>query len=233
MGRATQGQVDRLATLNLNLLGAALQLDPLALVPDLSGVIRVELLGDQVEVVVLEHGDAPAKIPVVAQRGDRVERLVVAIQLEAWVGQLRLVPHRRRGKADVRVAGQQRLATGGAAAGHGPGIAALELRQAGVFQGLLAEPGDAVEVAPVIGGQARLEHAFGVPGEVEGLQVVGAQFVAYIGQHRFGTEGRGKAVGHIASDAEGVCGGEGALGDAEDVELQRCRMAGLILVDAI
>ena len=72
-----------------------------------------------------------------------------------------------------------------------------------------------------------------MPGEVEGLQVVGAQLVTDIGQHRFGTEGRGKAVGHIARDAEGVCGGEGALRNAKDVELQRCRMTGLVLVDAI
>ena len=53
----------------------------------------------------------------------------------------------------MRVAGQQRFAAGGAAAGDRPGVAALELRQAGVQQRGMAQRGDGVEVLPVASGE--------------------------------------------------------------------------------
>ncbi|MNP75538.1 hypothetical protein D3C76_1726110 [compost metagenome] len=77
----------------------------------------------------------------------------MAIELEARRRELRFVPHRRRGKADVRVTGQQRLATFGVVAGNHPGIAAFELWQAIVGQGLFAQAGKGVEVFPVGAGQ--------------------------------------------------------------------------------
>ncbi|MCY1397648.1 hypothetical protein D9M71_126580 [compost metagenome] len=233
VGRAAQGQPYRLAVLDLDGLLTAFQVYPAALIPDLVGVVRVALLGNQVEVVVLEHGQAPGELLIVPQRGDRIECLVVAVEVEAGIAQLRLVPDGRHGEADVRVAGQQRFATGGAAAGHGPGIAAFELRQAGLDQGLLAEVSQPVEVLPVGAGQGLADHAFRMPVEVEGLQVVGAQLVAHVGQYRLGTEGGGEAVGHVAHHGEGVLDREGALADAQQVELHRCGTAVLKLVHAI
>ena len=233
VGRAAQGQAHRLGILDLDQFFAALQLDPLAAIPDLLGVIRVGFLGDQVQIVVLEHGQAPGEVAVMPERGHRIQRLVVAVQLEAGIAQLRLVPHRRYGEADMRVAGQQRLAAGGAAAGNGPGVAALELRQAGIQQRGVAQLGDGIEVLPVAGGQGLAEYTLGVPVEVEDLEVVGAQLIAHMSQQRFGAQGRGEAVGHIAGHAEGVGRGEGARVYAQQVELQRRRTAGLVLVDAI
>ena len=91
---APQRERDRLFALDHDFLGAALQLDPLPLVPDLVGVGGVDLLGDQVQVVVLEHGQGPAKLRVVPQQGGGVECLVVAVQLKAWCRQVGLVPDR-------------------------------------------------------------------------------------------------------------------------------------------
>ena len=210
-----------------------MQLDPLAAVPDLVGVVRVGFLGDQVEVVVLEHGDAPGKVAVVAQRGHWVKRLVMAVQAETGVTQVGLVPHRRHGEADMRVAGQQRFAAGGAAAGDRPGVAALELRQAGIQQRGVAQFGDGVEVLPVASGEVLADHALWVPIEVKGFEVIGAQLIADVRQHWLGAEGRSEAVGHIAGDAEGVGDVERALFDAQHIELDRRRMAGLVLVDAV
>ncbi|MCY1341372.1 hypothetical protein D9M69_273150 [compost metagenome] len=159
---------------------------------------------------------------------------MVAVQREARRAQLRLVPHRRHGEADVRVAGQQRLAALGMAAGHRPGVAALELRQAGVDQRLLAEAGQPVEVLPVAGGQGRcLDHPVRVPVEVEDLQVVAAELVAHVAQHRLGAERGGEAVGHVAGHADGVLDGERAFVDAQQVEFHRRRAAVLVLVDAV
>ena len=52
-----------------------------------------------------------------------------------------------------------------------------------------------------------------------------------MGHHRFGAQGRGEAVGHVASDAERIGHGERAWLDAQQVELQRTWAAGLVLVD--
>ena len=235
VGRAAQGELHRRSALDRDFLLLALQVDPFALVPDLVGVVRVDLLGDQVEVVVLEHRQAPAERAVVAQRGEGVERLVVAIEFETGRAQLGLVPYRRRGEADMRVAGQQGLAAGGAAAGDDPGVAALELRQAGVLQGLLAETGEGAKVLPVAGAQCAggRQHALRMPVEIEDAQVVAAQFVADVGQHRLGAEGGGEAVGHVAGDAQGVFGGEGTPGYAQQVEFERRRVVFLELVDPV
>ncbi|MCY1419255.1 hypothetical protein D9M71_348390 [compost metagenome] len=88
-----------------------------------------------------------------AEQGERVERLEVAVQVEAGRRQLGLVPHRRHRKADVRVAGQQRPATAGVTTGHRPGVAALELRDAGIAQRLMAEAGKGLQAVPVGSGQ--------------------------------------------------------------------------------
>ena len=51
-----------------------------------------------------------------------------------------------------------------------------------------------------------------MPVEIEDAQVVAAQFVADVGQHRLGAEGGGEAVGHVAGDAQGIFGVKGRLG---------------------
>ena len=67
----------------------------------------------------------------------------------------------------MRVARQQRLAAGGAAAGNSPGVAALELRQAGALQGAVAELGQGGKILPVAGGQGGAEHTLRMPVEIE------------------------------------------------------------------
>ena len=161
------------------------------------------------------------------------------VEFEPWGRQVRLVPHRRRGKADVRVSRQQRLAAVGTAAGDRPGVAAFELRQAVVGQGLFAQAGQGIEVFPVGGGQGQAvfatfgQHALGLPVEVEDVQVLGAQLIAHVGQQRFGAKGRGEAVGHVAGDAHGVFNSERALGNAQYIELQGPGVAVLVGVDPV
>ena len=126
----------------------------------------------------------------------------------------------------MRITGQQRLATFGATAGDHPGVAAFELRQAIVGQCLFAQAGEGVEVFPVGAGERRRgvaaivrQHAFGLPVEIEDVQVLGAQLIAHVGQQGFGAKRRGKAVGHVTGDADGVLGRERALGNAQYIEL--------------
>ncbi|MNO63145.1 hypothetical protein D3C76_538380 [compost metagenome] len=164
----------------------------------------------------------------------------MAIELETRRRELRFVPHRRRGKTDVRVTGQQRLAAFGAVAGHHPGIAALELWQAIVGQGLLAQAGEGVEVFPVGAGEGGrgiivtvCQHALGLPVEIEDVQVVGTQLIAHVGQQRFGAKRHGKTVGHVTGDADGVLRRERAFVDAQHIELYRFGVAVLVLVDAV
>ncbi len=94
------------------------------------------------------------------------------------------------------------------------------------FQSALARGGAAL--AAVVG-----QHAFGLPVEIEDAEVVGAQLIAHVGQQRFGAKRRGKAVGHVTGDADGVLSGERALGDAQHIKLDRFGVAVLILVDAV
>ena len=231
MGRAAQGEGHRRLALDLDLLLAAAHVHPLVVIPNLVGVVWVDLLGDQVEVVVLEHGQAPAEVQVVPQERHRYQRVVVAVQLEAWRRQLRLVPDRRHRETDMRVTRQQRFAALGMAAADGPGIAAFELRQAVVGQGLFAQGGDGAKGLPIAGRQ--VESALGLPVEIEDVQVGAAQSVAHIGQYRLGAKGCGKAVGHVPGDADAVFGGKRALGDAQHIELHGAGVAVLILVDPV
>ena len=50
--------------------------------------------------------DADAEVAIVTEQGKRIKCLEVAIQLKTRRRQLGLVPHRRHGKADMRVAGR-------------------------------------------------------------------------------------------------------------------------------
>ncbi|MNN44367.1 hypothetical protein D3C81_1586540 [compost metagenome] len=165
---------------------------------------------------------------------------MMAVQLEARRRQMRLVPHRRHRKANVRITRQQWLATLAAAAGDDPGVAAFELRQALVDQRLFAEAGEGVEVFPVAGGEDRRrfgvtvgQHTVGLPVEIEDLEVISAELIAHIGQQRLGAKRRRKAVGHIAGDADAVFCRERSFGDAQHVKLDRCGVGVLILVNAI
>ena len=234
---AAQQQLERGRAFDRNAFLAHLQVHPLAPRPDLVAVGRIGLFGNQVQVVVLEHGHAPAKTLVEAEQGQRVQRLEVAIQLEARRGQVRLVPHGRRGIADVRVAGQQRLAAGAAAAGNDPGIAAFQWRHQGVLQQLPAHLGHVVQRAPVGTRQrdpgAGAVHALRMPCEVEHVKVSGAQRVAHKGHGGFGAQRRCKAVGQVARDRHRVLRREGPLGYAQDAEFDRRRVAGLVLVHAV
>ncbi|MNI15157.1 hypothetical protein D3C73_684490 [compost metagenome] len=136
----------------------------------------------------------------------------------------------------MRITRQQRLAALGPAARDDPGVAALELWQAVVSQGLFAQAGEGVEVFPVGAGQGGcgpVEHAFGLPVEIENAQVVRAQLIAHECQQGFGTKCCRKTVGHVTGDADGVLGGERAFWNAQHIELHGFGVAVLILVDAV
>ena len=77
--RAAQDQFHGRLAFDGNGFGALGECDPLALMPDLLRVDGVDLFSHQVNVVVLEHGQAPAKLRVVPQQRHRVKRLVVAV----------------------------------------------------------------------------------------------------------------------------------------------------------
>ena len=83
VGRAAQADGDRLLAFDGNLLFGRFQCVPLAIDHHLIGVGGVGLFGDQVNVIVLEHGQAPAKVTVVAEQGERVECLEIAVEVEA------------------------------------------------------------------------------------------------------------------------------------------------------
>ena len=95
MHRLAQLQLHRFLAFDFDGFGAAGEVHPLVLVPDLVGVRWVEFLSHQVHIVVLEHGQAPAEIPVMAKESHRIERLEVAVQLEPGRLQVRFVPDRR------------------------------------------------------------------------------------------------------------------------------------------
>jgi hypothetical protein len=176
---------------------------------------------------------------VVAQQGERVQRLEMPIQLEAGRRQMRLVPDSRRRETDVRVARQQGFAAGGALARHGPGVAAFKGWRPGVVEHLPAGLCHAVQRLPVVGRECRHRagrrgvHTLGVPFEIEHPHVGRTELVADGGHHRFGTQCRREAVGQVPRDGHHVLGREGASGDAEYIELDGWRVAGLELVDAI
>ncbi len=233
--RFQQRQCDRGLALDGDLLLGAFHVRPLPVVPDLIRVIRVGLLGNKVHVIVLEHGQAPAEIHVVAQQRERVECRKVPVQLEARRRQLRFVPYRRHREAYVRVTRQDRLAALRAAAGNHPGVAAFELRQTSVFKRLVTQLRQLIQALPVGVGQCRfrVEHAVRVPVQVEDFQVLRPKLIAHIGQQRLGSERRGKTVSQIAGDADRILCGEAPSGNAQCVELHRPCVGVLILVDAI
>ncbi len=233
--RFEQRQCDRRLAFHGDLLLGAFHVHPLTVVPDLIRVIRVGLLGNQVHVVILEHGQAPAEVHVVAQQRERVERRKVPVQLKARRRQLRFVPYRRHREADVRVTGEDRLVALRAAAGNHPGVAAFELRQASVFKRLVTQLRELIQALPVGVGQCRfrVEHAVRVPVQVEDFQVLRTQLITDVGQQWLGSERRGKAVSQIAGDADRVLWGEPPSGNAQRVELHRPCVGVLILVDAV
>ncbi|MNP05675.1 hypothetical protein D3C76_976300 [compost metagenome] len=208
---------------------------PLAVDTHLVRVGRIDLLGDQVDIVVLEHGQAPAELAVVPQRSEGVERLVIAIEVETGRRQFGFVPDGGHGKADVRIAGQQRFATAGAAAGQRPGVAAFVLWNASLAQGLLADQCQLLQAFPVGSCQRRtaVQRTFRVPVEVEDVQVFAAELVAHVGQCRFRAKGGGKAVGHVAGNAQGILGGERPWRDAQHIEFHGLGVAVLPGIDAI
>ena len=111
-------------------------------------------------------------------------------------------------------------------AGDGPGVAALELRQA-----VQAQAGQLLQVVPVAcaqrqGGAGRWVFH-------ERRQVSGAQLVADMREQRLAAQRGGEAVGHVAGDGQAVLGAERARLQAEQVELQRCRAARLVVVDPL
>ncbi len=176
-----------------------------------------------------------------AEQREGIERLKMPVKFKARRRQLRFVPDRGHRETNVRITRQQRFTTLGAAAGHRPGIAALELRQAGFLKRLLAEQCQVIEAFPVVAGQrgrltvpGRLsERAFRLPAHVEDFQVFRAQLIPHIGHQRFSAKRRREAVRQIAADAEGVLRGERPLANAQHVELDRFGMRRLVLIDAV
>ena len=237
----------------LNVYGfhPALQCHPLALVPHLIRFGRVALLGNQVDVVVLQHGDTPAELGVVAEQGHRVEGLVMPIQVKARHAQLGLVPDRRHRIANMRVTGQDRLAALGAFARYHPGVAALEGANAGRLQRVAAQFGELCQPLPVARAQCQsgargasrrlrqglcgqaFQSAFRMAFHIEDIQVAGAQRVADKAHQGFGLEGGSKAISQVARDGGRVLRREGALGNTQHIKLHGRRVRGLKLVDAV
>ena len=236
------------------------QIYPGPLVPNAVGIFRIHGERHQIGVVVLEHGQAPTKVAVVAQQGHRVEGQKVAIQLKARAAQVGLVPNRWHRVGDVRVSRQQGATTGRALTRHHPGVAALEHRHArhihrrmrpahplaGIAQrcGALGNGNSSWHTRRTAVGQrhrwcrhwgrGRLTpNAIGLPRPVKQSAVGGAEFIVDLGQHRFGAKPRGKAVGHVCGHAEGIGQGERLGLDAQKVKLQRQRPAALKLVHPI
>ena len=92
--RALQRQLNGFATLDLDCFLAADQICPLALIPDLVGVLWIDFLCDQIEVVILEHCQRPAKLRVVAEHGGGQQCLKVTVELKAGRAQVGLKPDR-------------------------------------------------------------------------------------------------------------------------------------------
>ena len=243
VGRAAQAQHHGRLAFDGNGLRTLSQFDPFAVAPNLIRVGRVHFFGHQVNVVVLEHGQAPAKLAVVAQQRHRVERLVVAIQLKAGAAQVRLVPDRGRRIRNMRVAREHGFAAGGVAAVNHPGVAAFKGGHADLLQRALAQRRQLAQALPVgraqcgfgvgLGQCGCFDHALRMPVQVKNAQVIGPELVADQRHHRFGFKGGGKAIRQIARHRQRVLGRERALGNAQQIKFQRRRVAGLELVDAI
>ena len=93
VGRTPQGDDNGRGALDGNRFLPALQIHPVPLVLHLVRIGGVDLLCDQVQVIVLEHGQAPAELPVVSQQCHRIEGLVMAVELEAGGLEMGLVPN--------------------------------------------------------------------------------------------------------------------------------------------
>ena len=158
----------------------------------------------------------------------------MAIQVKSRRTEVGLVPHRGQRKCNVRVPGQQGLATGGALPRNSPGIAALHQRNRGHVHRFLADAGQVVQPIPILCIQRQGgDYALGLPINVKYLEVLQPQFVPHVCHHRFGLESRGKAVGQVTRDGKGVFRGEGLFGDTQDVKLHRRLAGGLVLVNAV
>ena len=112
---------------NLDDLFMHLQLLPAVDRPDLLRVVRVDAFAVEVHVIVHQHGQAPGVMTRLAQQRKRDTGEKVAIDFAVGCADVRFVPYRRRGKADVRVVGQQRRATCAAPGVDYPGVGAEEL----------------------------------------------------------------------------------------------------------
>ena len=97
----------------------------------------------------------------------------------------------------------------------------------------MAEPGEGLQALPIGSGQRCAEGAFGLPTEVEDVQVFRPQLVADVGQCGLGAKRGREAVGQVTGDAQSVFGGERTRRDAEQVELHGLGMAGLPAVDPV
>ena len=118
-------------------------------VEPVAGSFHGEVVGEVVECA--QHPNADKlRVTKVNVGGDRLldivcgapncrQGLKVAVELKVGRAQVRLVPDAGRGKPDVRVTRQQRLAALRAFARHHPGVAAFKLRQACLAQGLIAQ----------------------------------------------------------------------------------------------
>ena len=134
----------------------------------------------------------------------------------------------------MRISRQQGLAAHGIASADGPGIATFKRCYACGLQGLFAGLGQLCEGRPVIGLQRHVtDYALWVPIHIKDLEVLRPQLVANKSHHRLGLKGCSKAVGQVPGHRNGVLGREVALGDAQQVKLQRGGMGRLELVDAI
>ncbi|GGI94450.1 hypothetical protein GCM10009083_08770 [Halopseudomonas pertucinogena] len=196
---------------------------------------RVELFAVEVYLVVHQHGQPPCVMRSVAQQGEGNPGQEMPVHLMFGGPDVRLVPDRGYGEADMRVVGQQGLATGAAPAGDHPGIAAVELT--GWQPGL-----DAIQLF-----QQRLEQFSALPLDrraaagQRGLRRTGyqiqrmplAQGAAHVVHQRVGAERLGKGIGHVTHDVGDILEGEVVRAGQQDPVFNRYPALIDVLVDAV
>src|SRR5207247_7848163 len=103
---------------------ALLRRFPAAVIKETAGMSRIGLLLIEIALGTDVVGDAPGDMRRAADHDGGHAGLRDARHLEGAAMQVDLVPERDGGERDVRIAGDQRLARGGAAAGEDPVVAA-------------------------------------------------------------------------------------------------------------
>ena len=102
-----------------------LQIFPVILVPYLIGICRIQLFTEEIHVIILEHGDAPACRRMMPKGGYRGAGQEITIDAETGTFQVGFVPYGRLCESDVGIIGQDGLTGFGLLPGYYPSIGTL------------------------------------------------------------------------------------------------------------